>query len=150
MEWGWRGGPRLTTRKYWPAFLAMIQSNNHVVAPTSEGPETKMIRFGFPAFLKILSLNDKPQIREVSKRLGPSLGTGYDFHKSLRDRSHSYLVDGEAFVEVIASAGSIKNPAEQNYAIAALHRLQAWRTATPGEILEFDDTVMKVRIIYLR
>ena len=96
-----------------------------------------MIRYGFSAFLKMLSLNDRPQRTEIRKRLVPSSGGGYDFHKSLRLHARGYLVDGEPMADVIASAGNITRLPERLSAIAALQRLELWRAATPGEILQF-------------
>jgi hypothetical protein len=102
-----------------------------------------MVTFGFSAFLKVLSLNEKPQKTEIRKRLAPSSGGGYDFHKSLRQHARRYLVDGEAMRALIASAGTITRVPERQSAIAALERLEAWRAGTPGEILDFGPVVFE-------
>lgn len=95
-----------------------------------------MVNFGFPAFLRILFLNEKPQRREILQRLGPSSG-GFDFHTSLRSRIRRYLVDGEAMSAVIASAAAIKQQAERESAISALERLEAWYAPMKCQIEDF-------------
>lgn len=44
---------------------------------------TRIPKFGFSAFLRIICANEKPQKRLIKERHKPSEG-GYDFHKSLR------------------------------------------------------------------
>ena len=102
-----------------------------------------MITFGFSAFLKVLSLNDKPQRSEITKRLGPSSSSGYDFHKSLRSHARRYLVGGEPMTDVIASAGRIVRLPERQSAALALQRLERWRAATPGDVLYFAPVVFE-------
>jgi len=103
----------------------------------------RVITFGFSAFLKVLSLNDKPQRSEITKRLGPSSSSGYDFHKSLRLHARRYLVDGEPMTDVMASAGRIVRLQERQSATLALQRLELWRAATPGDILYFSPVVFE-------
>jgi hypothetical protein len=102
-----------------------------------------VITFGFSAFLKVLSLNDKPQRSAIKKRLGPSSSNGYDFHKSMRQHAHRFLVDGEAMPDVITSAGTIVQLPERLSATLALQRLELWRIATPGAILQFSPVVFE-------
>ncbi|MGE5565642.1 MAG: hypothetical protein ACM3YN_05745 [Parcubacteria group bacterium] len=96
-----------------------------------------MSTFGFSAFLKLLSLNAKPQRWQVNSRLSGGSGGGYDFHRSLRLRIHRYLVDGESIEDLVASAGEITREAEQRSVKAGLKRLEEWRGEHPGEVLHF-------------
>lgn len=96
-----------------------------------------MITFGFSAFLKLLSLNDKPQRTAIRNRLVPSPGGGYDFHDSLRRLARRYLVDGDPIADLLMSAGKIVQPPERLSAMAGLERLALWRAAHPGPILDF-------------
>ena len=102
-----------------------------------------MITFGFSAFLKVLSLNDKSQRSEITTRLGPPSSGGYDFHKSLRSHARRYLVDGEPMTDVIASAGKIVRLPERQSATLALQRLELWRAVTPGDVLHFAPVVFE-------
>lgn len=100
-----------------------------------------MVNFGFSAFLKVLSLNPKPQRTAVLRRLGPSSGGGYDYHRSLRLHARRYLANGESMASVLASAAGITTDHERASAIAALERLEAWRLDTPGEIVNVNATI---------
>jgi hypothetical protein len=95
-----------------------------------------VIKFGFSAFLKLLSLNDKPQRTEIRRRLAPSSGGGYDFHDSLRRLAHRYLVDGDPMPDLLASAGQIVQPPERLSAVAGLERLALWRAKNPAVVLD--------------
>ena len=94
-----------------------------------------MISFGFSAFLKILSLNEKPHKTEIKKRAGPSAGGGYDYHKSFRLHARRYLIDDAPIDEVLASAENITRSSERLSALSALGRLEIWRSANPGKIV---------------
>ncbi|MDQ0464700.1 hypothetical protein QO010_002484 [Caulobacter ginsengisoli] len=93
-----------------------------------------MPTFGFSAFLKLLSLNPRPQRREVRVRLSPSTG-GYDFHRSLRLKSARLMIDGEELQALIDEASDLGNPAERRSLEAGLRQLDAWRVANPGQVL---------------
>jgi hypothetical protein len=95
-----------------------------------------MATFGFSAFLKLLSLNLRPQRREIRQRLLPS-DSAYDFHRSLRLRAYRLLVGGEDLDDLIASAATIANPAERRSVESGLHQLAAWRSENPGAIMRF-------------
>lgn len=95
-----------------------------------------MPTFGFSAFLKILSLNPRPQRREVRLRLSPTEG-GYDFHRSLRLRTNRYMVDNEDLQTLIDEAAGLGNPAERRSVEAGLRQLNAWRAANPGQVIAF-------------
>jgi hypothetical protein len=94
-----------------------------------------MISFGFSAFLKLLSLNEKPHRTELRRRLGPSTGGGYDFHKSFRLLARRYLVEGAELADVLAAARKITKTAERESALDALQRLEPWRAVHPGTIV---------------
>jgi hypothetical protein len=95
-----------------------------------------VITFGFSAFLKLLSLNDKPQQTEIRRRFAPS-GGGYDFHDSLRRLAHHHLVDDKPMTDVLASAATIAQAPERLSATAGLERLALWRAENPGPALDF-------------
>ena len=94
-----------------------------------------MLSFGFSAFLKLLSMNEKPHKTEVRRRVTPSLGGGYDFHQSLRRLARRYLVSDESIADVLASAETIVKAPERLSAIAALERLDIWRGAVTGTVV---------------
>lgn len=96
-----------------------------------------VLTFGFSAFLKILSLNDKAQRAAIRRRLGPSTGKGYDFHKRFRQLAHHYLVGAASLPDVIASAQTIVKSAERTSAVSALERLGLWDTRGLGGIIDF-------------
>jgi hypothetical protein len=93
-----------------------------------------MSTFGFSAFLKLLSLNPRPQRREIRGRLSPSDG-GYDFHRSLRIRANRFMVNGEDLQGLVDEAAGLSNPAERRSLENGLRQLDAWRTANPGFVL---------------
>mgnify|MGYP001050402299 FL=1 len=99
------------------------------------------INFVFSAFLKVLSLNEKPQRREIRSRLAPSAGSGFDFHKSMRECARRYLVHGEPLASVAASTAAITRLPERQSAAAALERLGSWRERTSGEIVNIGTAI---------
>jgi hypothetical protein len=100
-----------------------------------------MSTFGFSAFLKMLSLNDRPQRTEMRKRLLPSSGSGYDFHRQFRLLAHRYLSGGEALADLIAEAEAFGNEAEGRAAGEALMFLEEWRADFPGRLFAFAPAV---------
>lgn len=88
--------------------------------------------FGFSAFLKLISLNQRPRITEMQKRLRPASGGGYDFHKATRELLHRQVVDGASVEHLIAQADLIKNPYEKDSAVAALRRMVELKSAFVG------------------
>lgn len=102
-----------------------------------------MINFGFSAFLKVLSLNDKPQRSAIKKRAIPSSSDGYDFHKSFRRLARRYLIGAEPIADMIALAGKIGPLPERQSAVLALQRLEIWRATTPGKILHVPAVVFE-------
>lgn len=97
-----------------------------------------MTRFGFSAFLKMLSLNDRPQRTEMRNRLRPSSGSGYDFHRQFRLLAHRYLAGGEALEQLFAEANGWGNAAEGRAAREALEFLEEWRGDTPGVLFDVE------------
>lgn len=100
-----------------------------------------MTTFGFSAFLKMLSLNDRPQRTEMRNRLRPSSGSGYDFHRQFRLLAHRYLGGGEALDQLIAETEGFGNAAEGRAAREALELLEQWRGRTPGALFDFEPRV---------
>lgn len=96
-----------------------------------------MTTFGFSAFLKMLSLNARPQRTEMRGRLRPSEASGYDFHRQFRLLAQRYLGGGEPLHELIAEANGFGNAAEGRAAREALQFLQEWRGRTPGVLRTF-------------
>lgn len=95
-----------------------------------------MLNFGFSAFLKLLSLNERPQRTLIRSRLLPS-GGGFDFHRSFRLRAHRLIVDDEPFENIIASVDEITRAPEQRSAREALQHLHDWRGDNPGRVLNY-------------
>jgi hypothetical protein len=93
--------------------------------------------FGFSAFLKLLSLNSRPQRTLIRKRLSRSGSSGYDFHRSLRLLAGRYI-NGSSLEDVLRLAEDINRPPEKQSAQSGLKQLAAWRSANPGSILDFD------------
>lgn len=91
-----------------------------------------MPTYGFSAFLKILSLNDRPQRREIRQRYDPRPSGGYDFHRSLRRLAKRYLIDGDDYRDVFADTNAITKDAEKVSAQEGLARLERWRNIYPG------------------
>lgn len=94
-----------------------------------------MPTFGFSAFLKLLSLNERPQRREVRQRLFPSAAGGYDFHRSLRLLCRRLLVGGDSLDDLIAQADGLTNSAEARSVKLGLESLDGWRRVNPGNIV---------------
>lgn len=99
-----------------------------------------MTTFGFSAFLKLLSLNSRPQRREVRQRFLPR-EKGYDFHRSLRLRTTRLLVDRENLEALVGEAATFGNPAERRSLEAGLRQLNAWRLDNPGEVTPVDSSI---------
>lgn len=95
-----------------------------------------MPSFGFSAFLKMLSLNDRPRRSQMRSRLLPS-DSGYDFHKSFRRLAARYLAGGEPLEALLGEADAITRSAEARSARAALEYLEEWRGEHPGQLLNF-------------
>jgi hypothetical protein len=102
--------------------------------------ETHVPTFGFSAFLKLISLNSRPQLTEIRNRSKPSTG-GYDFHKSLRRLGNQLIVDEEPLADLLREAQRIASAPERESAKTGLKRLRAWRASNPGRILQFDSVV---------
>lgn len=97
-----------------------------------------MTTFGFSAYLKLISMNDRPQRRAVRERLTPRDG-GYDFHKTLKTCAHSLLVENAPVAEVMKTIANIKKAAERRSALNGITRLIEWREANPSAILGFSN-----------
>lgn len=95
-----------------------------------------MTAFGFSAFLKLVSLNPRPQLTAIRNRLRPREG-GYDFHRGFRALAKRYVVDGEDFEVVLSDASDLPD-AEVAPAQAALNRLATWRANNSGTVYRFD------------
>lgn len=97
-----------------------------------------MPTFGFSAFLKMLSLNPRPQRTEMKNRLLPSSGGGYDFHRQFRLLAHRYLSKGEALTDLFAETESYGDAAEGRQAREALEFLEEWRETFTGPVFSFE------------
>jgi hypothetical protein len=95
-----------------------------------------MVNFGFAAFLKFISLNERPQATELRRRLNPT-GNGYDFHKQMKLLARRHMVGGEPMANVLSLAGAIASLPERRAAIAALGRLETWLATNQTQILAF-------------
>lgn len=94
-----------------------------------------MFTFGTSAYLKLISLNAKPQRTEVRKRLVPS-DDPYDFHRSLRLHANRMLAKGDDVESVLESANRIVATPERNSVQAGLRTLLAWRDLHAAELFE--------------
>ncbi len=91
-----------------------------------------MIIFGFSAFLKLISLNPRPQLTALRERLSPS-EKGYDFHRSLRLNAKRLMIENVSLEELSETARSIVKPAERKSTLEGLAQLAAWREDNPVE-----------------
>lgn len=96
-----------------------------------------MPTFGFSAYLKLISLPPRPQRTELRKRLLPSTGRGYDFHRRFRHLAHRYLSNGELLETLMLEAAGWDTIPEGRAAAEALEFLEVWREQTPGRLLAF-------------
>ncbi|MCR5860053.1 hypothetical protein [Mesorhizobium sp. J428] len=94
-----------------------------------------MFTFGTSAYLKMISLNAKPQRTEVRKRLIPS-DDPYDFHRSLRPLANRMLAKGEDVESVFESASRISATPERNSVQAGLRTLLLWRDVHTADLFE--------------
>jgi hypothetical protein len=91
-----------------------------------------MPTFGFAAFLKIASLNPKPQKTELRKRLLGD-GGGYDFHRSLKLASKRLIVERAPLEGLLVSAEDVVKIPERKSLIAGLTKLGLWRDGISGD-----------------
>jgi hypothetical protein len=111
--------------------------------PVRFSGDLHVVTFGFSAFLKILSLNDKPQRTEIRKRLAPSSGDGYDFHRRFRQLARLYMVEDAPLSDVLAAAAAIIQLPERVSAVTGLNRLALWRAKVGGQVLDFSSVVIE-------
>ncbi len=98
-----------------------------------------MINFGTSAFIRIVHLNIAPRRREIRKRLEPSDGSGYDFHKRMRRDCRRHLLEGVPAAEILDQADSITRLPERASAKAAFEQLFKWRDSYPDVVYGFDE-----------
>ncbi len=102
-----------------------------------------MPTFGFSAFLKLISLNVRPQRTLIRQRLAKTKKDGYDFHRSLKLLAEDYLVEGVPLVELLSKAEAIKRIPERVSAKRGLQALGAWRVLNPGPIFSFEPVLFE-------
>ncbi len=95
-----------------------------------------MPTFGFSAYLKLISLNEKPRGTAIRGRVAGG-GGGYDFHRSMKREAGRMLSEDGSLEEVLLSLQAIKRAPERLSATQALKRLAEWRQGNPGELLSF-------------
>ena len=95
-----------------------------------------MPNIGFSAYLKLISLNERPRDTAIRDRVSPK-GGGYDFHRSMKRAAHRLLAEGASLAEVLETLAAIKRSPERSSSIQALTRLAEWRAANPGELLDY-------------
>lgn len=97
-----------------------------------------MPTFGFSAFLKLISLNSRPQFTAIRDRSTPSLTDGgYDFHRSLKRLARRLIVEGEPLADLLREVERISREPERKSAKAGLEKLARWRSANPGRVVSF-------------
>jgi hypothetical protein len=121
----------------------MIPGANHFCGSHRFFRIKTVVTFGFSAFVKLLSLNDRPQATELRNRLNPTSGGGYDFHKQTRQLVRQFLVEGEPLAVLLAKAAGFSNAAEGRSATAALGQVEAWRSRAGGEITDFGPAIFE-------
>lgn len=102
-----------------------------------------MPTFGFSAYLKLICLNSKPQIREIRNRITPKDGGGYDFHRSLQLLSRKYLLGKENEEQLIRSTMGIVKVPERKSARFGLQQLFDWSKKNPGPYFDFSPAIFK-------
>ena len=102
-----------------------------------------MPTFGFSAFLKLISLNARPQRTLIRQRLSGSRSEGYDFHRSLKLRAKRYLVDDVPLQDVLLTLEEVRRIPERRSAKIGLERLGIWRDLNPGSILNFEPVLFE-------
>lgn len=95
-----------------------------------------MPTIGFSAYLKLISLNERPRDTAIRGRVSPK-GGGYDFHRSMKRAAHRLLAESALLEDVLASLAVIKRSSERLSATQALTRLAGWRTNNPGELVSY-------------
>ena len=95
-----------------------------------------MPTFGFSAYLKLISLNEKPRGTTIRDRVAGG-GGGYDFHRSMKRGAGLLLADEASLDDVLASLQAIKQMPERFSATQALKRLAEWRADNPGNLMSF-------------
>lgn len=94
-----------------------------------------MPTFGTSAYLKLISLNPKPQRTELKKRFIPS-DSSYDFHRSLRLHANRLLVKSEKIEDVLDSVSRITKLPERTSVQSRLATLLNWRADHPARLFE--------------
>lgn len=92
-----------------------------------------MINFGTSAYLKLISINPKPQARELKNRFMPSNG-GYDFHAEMRRLAKKLMLIPNSKTEVIEKAKQINQKPERLSALKGLNNLSAWHHEQQGYV----------------
>lgn len=91
-----------------------------------------MLTFGVSAFLKLTSLNPRPRRTELKKRLFPTGGEPYDFHRRLKLATSKHVARGEDLAALIAHAKTIEPIPERKAMVAGLEKLGIWLEDAPG------------------
>jgi len=90
-----------------------------------------MINYGTSAYLKLISLNPKPQRTEVLNRLAPSDG-GYDFHAEMRRLANTLMLVPNSEKEVTERVKQIRQGAEKKSAALGIANLMTWHRENRG------------------
>ena len=99
-----------------------------------------MPSIGFSAYLKLISLNERPRLTAIRGRISPK-GGGYDFHRSMKRAAQTLLAEDAPLDEVLVTVAAIKRSSERLSATQALTRLAAWRAANPGELRTYKPAI---------
>lgn len=95
-----------------------------------------MPTFGFSAYLKLISLNERPRDTAIRGRVSPK-GGGYDFHRSMKRAATRLLVECAPLEDVLDTLAAIKQAPERLSATQALKRLADWRSANSGQLISY-------------
>lgn len=105
---------------------------------------SKIPTFGFSAFLKIISSNERPQKTAIRDRHRPKTNTsGYDFHRSLRGAINGLATRKLSFPEVMSKIASIQNLSERRSAKHGVVRFLRWIKNYSGTITFCDPIIIE-------
>lgn len=95
-----------------------------------------MTIFGTSAYLKLLALNPQPRDTELRKRIWPTGGNGYDFHRAMRRISTEFASGAIDWTSTKARLKAIKKPEERKSAISASFALVRWVKSRPIRLID--------------
>ncbi len=90
-----------------------------------------MISFQLSAFLKLLSLTENQQVRELRKRLRPG---GLDYYLPMKQAIHRHLYEGESLSKASECITRLKQESRKRNNFSGLHSFEDWRARALGRV----------------